>query len=220
MRLRTRTLGDTSAATAIIAAPTPANLKRHVISVHTKDYPHKCAVCGKGFHRPSELKKHSASHKAKKTAPVPATAISRSQTRSFSAAISCPFTLRNKQQPEQSPTPSIEASPPASPTHRKPAPKRTIGAAQLAAPAVKKASGVKGPRERRVYHVSVLRLQHRGCIWVQRHVISIHTKDYPHRCQYCSKASGDLRRKTSTLWGTIKTWCRQNELLLFLLSLP
>uniref|UniRef100_A0A8C1BWF9 C2H2-type domain-containing protein n=1 Tax=Cyprinus carpio carpio TaxID=630221 RepID=A0A8C1BWF9_CYPCA len=163
-----------------------SDLKRHVISVHTKDYPHKCAVCGKGFHRPSELKKHSASHKAKKL----------HQCRHCNFKIADPFVLsrhilsvhtKEQQQPAQSPTPPTQASPPQAPPTEKPAPKRTIGAAQLAAPAVKKASGGKGPRERRVYQCQYCDYSTGDASGFKRHVISIHTKDYPHRCQYCSK---------------------------------
>ncbi|KAI3351870.1 hypothetical protein L3Q82_020700 [Scortum barcoo] len=43
-----------------------SDLKRHIISVHTKDFPHQCDVCEKGFHRPSELKKHAETHKGNK----------------------------------------------------------------------------------------------------------------------------------------------------------
>uniref|UniRef100_A0A673JXF4 Zinc finger Y-chromosomal protein 1-like n=1 Tax=Sinocyclocheilus rhinocerous TaxID=307959 RepID=A0A673JXF4_9TELE len=164
-----------------------SDLKRHVISVHTKDYPHKCAVCEKGFHRPSELKKHSASHKAKKL----------HQCRHCNFKIADPFVLsrhilsvhtkEQQQQPAQSPTPPTQASPPQAPPTEKPAPKRTIGAAQLAAPAVKKSSGAKGSRERRVYQCQYCDYSTGDASGFKRHVISIHTKDYPHRCQYCSK---------------------------------
>lgn len=164
-----------------------SDLKRHIISVHTKDYPHKCAVCAKGFHRPSELKKHSASHKAKKM----------HQCRHCNFKISDPFVLsrhilsvhtkepqQTAQQQQQTPPTSPQQAPP---TEKSPAPKRTIGAAQLAAPAVKKAGGAKGQRERRVYQCQYCDYSTGDASGFKRHVISIHTKDYPHRCQYCSK---------------------------------
>ncbi|XP_051552327.1 zinc finger Y-chromosomal protein 1 isoform X2 [Myxocyprinus asiaticus] len=167
-----------------------SDLKRHVISVHTKDYPHKCAICGKGFHRPSELKKHSVSHKAKKL----------HQCRHCNFKIADPFVLsrhilsvhtKEQQQMQQqpaSPTPITQAQ---EPLAEKSAPKRTIGAAQLAAggATVKKAGGGagKGPRERRVYQCQYCDYSTGDASGFKRHVISIHTKDYPHRCQYCSK---------------------------------
>lgn len=176
-----------------------SDLKRHVISVHTKDYPHKCAVCGKGFHRPSELKKHSTSHKAKKM----------HQCRHCSFKIADPFVLsrhilsvHTKEQQQESPQsspqqpqppqpqPSVQASPPPVPSPEKSTPKRTIGAAQLAlggAAMIKKVVGGKGPRERRVYQCQYCDYSTGDASGFKRHVISIHTKDYPHRCQFCSK---------------------------------
>ncbi|XP_051981820.1 zinc finger Y-chromosomal protein 1 [Xyrauchen texanus] len=167
-----------------------SDLKRHVISVHTKDYPHKCAICGKGFHRPSELKKHSASHKAKKL----------HQCRHCNFKIADPFVLsrhilsvhtKEQQQMQQQPTSPSPITQAQEPLAEKSAPKRTIGAAQLAAvgAAVKKAGGGagKGPRERRVYQCQYCDYSTGDASGFKRHVISIHTKDYPHRCQYCSK---------------------------------
>lgn len=176
-----------------------SDLKRHIISVHTKDYPHKCAVCGKGFHRPSELKKHSASHKTKKL----------HQCRHCNFKIADPFVLsrhilsvhtkeQQQQQPQEPASPTSPASPPTPPPTQpqappveKSTPKRTIGAAQLAAggAAVKKGGGTagKGPRERRVYQCQYCDYSTGDASGFKRHVISIHTKDYPHRCQYCSK---------------------------------
>lgn len=164
-----------------------SDLKRHIISVHTKDYPHKCAVCGKGFHRPSELKKHSASHKAKKL----------HQCRHCNFKIADPFVLsrhilsvhtKEPQPPQQPESPSPPAQPQPPPVE-KTAPKRTIGAAQLAAggAVIKKGGGGKGPRERRVYQCQYCDYSTGDASGFKRHVISIHTKDYPHRCQYCSK---------------------------------
>ncbi|TRY57194.1 hypothetical protein DNTS_003277 [Danionella cerebrum] len=165
-----------------------SDLKRHIISVHTKDYPHKCAVCDKGFHRPSELKKHSAGHKTKKL----------HQCRHCDFKISDPFVLsrhilsvhtKETPPPQSPPTPS--SSPPphpqAPPIDKSPAPKRTIGAAQLAVPVVKKSGTSKGPRERRIYQCQYCDYSTGDASGFKRHVISIHTKDYPHRCEYCSK---------------------------------
>jgi len=39
-----------------------SGFKRHVISIHTKDYPHRCHICSKGFRRPSEKNQHILRH--------------------------------------------------------------------------------------------------------------------------------------------------------------
>ncbi|XP_037678726.1 zinc finger X-chromosomal protein-like isoform X1 [Choloepus didactylus] len=39
-----------------------SGFKRHVISIHTKDYPHQCEYCKKGFRRPSEKNQHIMRH--------------------------------------------------------------------------------------------------------------------------------------------------------------
>ena len=38
------------------------NLNRHVISIHTHDYKHRCSRCGKGFHIRTELHRHTRTH--------------------------------------------------------------------------------------------------------------------------------------------------------------
>ncbi|XP_053474186.1 zinc finger Y-chromosomal protein 1 [Ictalurus furcatus] len=166
-----------------------SDLKRHVISVHTKDYPHKCDVCGKGFHRPSELKKHAVSHRAKRP----------HQCRHCSFKTADPFVLSrhilsvHTKEPQQQETQqnAIEQQPaPSLQTQERSPPKKTIGAAQLAlggAPIIKKVIGAKGPRERRVYQCQYCDYSTGDASGFKRHVISIHTKDYPHRCQFCSK---------------------------------
>ncbi|CDQ69986.1 unnamed protein product [Oncorhynchus mykiss] len=139
-----------------------SDLKRHIISVHTKDYPHKCAVCDKGFHRPSELKKHSASHRAKKL----------HQCRHCNFKISDPFVLSRHILSEQQASPEKNGA------------KRTLLGPSPASPPVARK---QGPRERRVYQCQYCDYSSGDASGFKRHVISIHTKDYPHRCEICSK---------------------------------
>ncbi|CAN9501424.1 unnamed protein product [Ophioblennius macclurei] len=170
-----------------------SDLKRHIISVHTKDYPHKCAVCGKGFHRPSELKKHSVSHRTKKL----------HQCRHCNFKIADPFVLsrhilsiHTKEQqasPEKSePAKRTETHTPVA-TPKKSAPSASsasgpparVSAASLAS-SVTVVIG-KGQKERRIYQCQYCDYSTGDASGFKRHVISIHTKDYPHRCEICSK---------------------------------
>ncbi|XP_048122550.1 zinc finger X-chromosomal protein isoform X2 [Alosa alosa] len=164
-----------------------SDLKRHVISVHTKDYPHKCTICGKGFHRPSELKKHSISHRVRRL----------HKCRHCSFKIADPFVLSRHilsvHTKEQKALSDKQAAGTAASLAAASA-KRTFG---VAAPATlssgpKKAFSagaavMKGPRERRVYQCQYCEYSTGDASGFKRHVISIHTKDYPHRCEYCSK---------------------------------
>ncbi|KAF0038315.1 hypothetical protein F2P81_008799 [Scophthalmus maximus] len=169
-----------------------SDLKRHIISVHTKDYPHKCAVCGKGFHRPSELKKHSVAHRTKKL----------HQCRHCNFKIADPFVLsrhilsvHTKEQqasPEKSESKRTEThTPVVSP--KKSAPSASSGAGTPArVSAASLASSVtvvigKGQKERRIYQCQYCDYSTGDASGFKRHVISIHTKDYPHRCEICSK---------------------------------
>ncbi|KAL0993995.1 hypothetical protein UPYG_G00116530 [Umbra pygmaea] len=162
-----------------------SDLKRHIISVHTKDYPHKCAVCDKGFHRPSELKKHSASHRAKKL----------HQCRHCNFKIADPFVLSRHilsvHTKEQQATPekneakrTLSGPSPASATASTLATKKPL----LVPGASSSAAGMaRGPKERRVYQCQYCDYSSGDASGFKRHVISIHTKDYPHRCEICSK---------------------------------
>ncbi|XP_024118861.1 zinc finger X-chromosomal protein isoform X2 [Oryzias melastigma] len=169
-----------------------SDLKRHIISVHTKDYPHKCAVCGKGFHRPSELKKHSLSHRTKKL----------HQCRHCNFKIADPFVLsrhilsvHTKEQQasaEKSEAKRTETHTPVV-TPKKSAPSGSsasgpparVSAASLAS-SVTVVIG-KGQKERRIYQCQYCDYSTGDASGFKRHVISIHTKDYPHRCEICSK---------------------------------
>ncbi|KAM6911809.1 zinc finger Y-chromosomal protein 1 isoform 2-T2 [Lycodopsis pacificus] len=169
-----------------------SDLKRHIISVHTKDYPHKCAICGKGFHRPSELKKHSVAHRTKKL----------HQCRHCNFKIADPFILsrhilsvHTKEQqasPEKSEPKRTETHTPVA-TPKKSAPSASSAAGPAGrVSAASLASSVtvvigKGQKERRIYQCQYCDYSTGDASGFKRHVISIHTKDYPHRCEICSK---------------------------------
>ncbi|CAH2314794.1 zinc finger 711 isoform X1 [Pelobates cultripes] len=138
-----------------------SDLKRHIISVHTKDFPHKCEVCEKGFHRPSELKKHSETHKGKKV----------HQCRHCEFKTSDPFILSGH----------ILS------VHTKDLPfkcKKCKRGFRLQ-PELKK--HMKTHSGKKVYQCQYCEYSTTDASGFKRHVISIHTKDYPHRCEFCKK---------------------------------
>nr|XP_020759313.1 zinc finger Y-chromosomal protein isoform X3 [Odocoileus virginianus texanus] len=138
-----------------------SDLKRHIISVHTKDYPHKCDMCDKGFHRPSELKKHVAAHKGKKM----------HQCRHCDFKIADPFVLSRH----------ILS------VHTKDLPFRCKRCKKGFRQQNDLKKHMKTHSGRKVYQCEYCEYSTTDASGFKRHVISIHTKDYPHRCEYCKK---------------------------------
>ncbi|XP_060994165.1 zinc finger Y-chromosomal protein isoform X2 [Dama dama] len=138
-----------------------SDLKRHIISVHTKDYPHKCDMCDKGFHRPSELKKHVAAHKGKKM----------HQCRHCDFKIADPFVLSRH----------ILS------VHTKDLPFRCKRCKKGFRQQNELKKHMKTHSGRKVYQCEYCEYSTTDASGFKRHVISIHTKDYPHRCEYCKK---------------------------------
>ncbi|XP_036380617.1 zinc finger protein 711-like [Megalops cyprinoides] len=138
-----------------------SDLKRHIISVHTKDFPHKCEVCEKGFHRPSELKKHSETHKGNKV----------HQCRHCDFKISDPFTLSRH----------ILS------VHTKDLPFKCKRCKRGFRQQNELKKHMKTHSGRKVYQCQYCEYNTTDASGFKRHVISIHTKDYPHRCDYCKK---------------------------------
>ncbi|XP_017329700.1 zinc finger protein 711 isoform X4 [Ictalurus punctatus] len=138
-----------------------SDLKRHIISVHTKDFPHKCDVCEKGFHRPSELKKHAETHRGNKV----------HQCRHCDFKISDPFTLSRH----------ILS------VHTKELPFKCKRCKRGFRQQNELKKHVKTHSGRKVYQCQYCEYNTADASGFKRHVISIHTKDYPHRCDYCKK---------------------------------
>nr|XP_046266785.1 zinc finger X-chromosomal protein isoform X2 [Scatophagus argus] len=169
-----------------------SDLKRHIISVHTKDYPHKCAICGKGFHRPSELKKHSVSHRTKKLHQCRHCNYKNADPFVLSRHILSVHTKEQQASPEKSEVKRTETHTPVA-TPKKSAPSGSSGSGPPGrVSAASLASSVtvvigKGQKERRIYQCQYCDYSTGDASGFKRHVISIHTKDYPHRCEICSK---------------------------------
>ncbi|XP_055420375.1 zinc finger protein 711 isoform X2 [Bubalus kerabau] len=138
-----------------------SDLKRHIISVHTKDFPHKCEVCDKGFHRPSELKKHSDIHKGRKI----------HQCRHCDFKTSDPFILSGHILSVHTKDQSLKCK----------RCKRGFRQQNELKKHMKTHSG------RKIYQCEYCEYSTTDASGFKRHVISIHTKDYPHRCEFCKK---------------------------------
>ncbi|XP_075394833.1 zinc finger protein 711 isoform X2 [Tenrec ecaudatus] len=138
-----------------------SDLKRHIISVHTKDFPHKCEVCDKGFHRPSELKKHSDIHKGRKT----------HQCRHCDFQTSDPFILSGHILSVHTKDQSLKCK----------RCKRGFRQQNELKKHMKTHTG------RKIYQCEYCEYSTTDASGFKRHVISIHTKDYPHRCEFCKK---------------------------------
>ncbi|XP_053313241.1 zinc finger X-chromosomal protein isoform X1 [Spea bombifrons] len=152
-----------------------SDLKRHIISVHTKDYPHKCEVCEKGFHRPSELKKHEAAHRGKKV----------HQCRHCEFQIADPFVLSRH----------ILS------VHTKELPFRCKRCRKGFRQQTELKKHMKTHSGKKVYQCEYCEYNTTDASGFKRHVISIHTKDYPHRCDYCKKG---FRRPSEKNQHTMK----------------
>ncbi|CAL8270056.1 unnamed protein product [Boreogadus saida] len=138
-----------------------SDLKRHIISVHTKDFPHQCDVCEKGFHRPSELKKHAETHKGNKVHQCRHCNFNAPDTFTLSRHI---LSLHTKDLPFKC--------------------KRCRRGFRHPAELKKHMKTHSG---RKVYQCQFCEYNSTDASGFKRHVISIHTKDYPHRCDYCTK---------------------------------
>ncbi|CAO2618056.1 Zinc finger Y-chromosomal protein 1 [Lemmus lemmus] len=138
-----------------------SDLKRHVISVHTKDYPHKCELCSKGFHRPSELKKHAATHKSK----------------NMHQCTQCDF---------KSPDPLLLSHHILS-VHTVNVPFKCKRCEREFQQQCELQNHMKTHSGQKVYQCESCEYSTTDASGFKRHVISIHTKDYPHCCEYCKK---------------------------------
>uniref|UniRef100_UPI00358ED782 zinc finger X-chromosomal protein-like isoform X2 n=1 Tax=Myxine glutinosa TaxID=7769 RepID=UPI00358ED782 len=141
---------------------TAAELDQHILMDHTDDFPQHCDICNKGFYRLSDLKRHMVAHKGKKL----------HRCRHCEFRSTDPFVLSRH----------ILS------VHTKDV---LLYKCKRCKKSFRQQRDLK--RHMRVHQVKKI-YQCEYCDYsttdasgFKRHIISIHTKDYPHRCEYCNK---------------------------------
>uniref|UniRef100_S4RCW1 Zinc finger protein X-linked n=1 Tax=Petromyzon marinus TaxID=7757 RepID=S4RCW1_PETMA len=147
-------------------------LKRHVISMHTKDFPHTCEVCGKGFHLPSTLRKHAARHKDRR--PL-------HECRHCGFESGDPFALSRHILSVHTKKEEEEGEEEDAALMCKRCHKSFRQRGEL------KKHMRKVHNCKKLYECEFCEYTTSDASGFKRHVISIHTKDYPHRCELCGK---------------------------------